>query len=70
MFMKQNPTTERERTRRNLNPTPEAVFAMFHWHDRYAAQRGGSMDFYDRLTKQERLYCARAVLAIRQKVKR
>lgn len=34
------------RTKENLKPTPEAVFAMRHWHNAYASQRGGSMDFY------------------------
>lgn len=49
---------------KNLNPTPEAVFAMHHWHNKYASQGGGSMDFYDNLTKLEKRYCARAVEAI------
>lgn len=49
---------------RNLNPTPEARFAMFHWHNEYAAQRGGSMDFYDRLSDSQKEYCARAVKEI------
>lgn len=50
---------------RNLNPTPEAVFAMYHWHTRYAALGGGSMDFWDSLTKAEKLFCRDAINAIR-----
>lgn len=46
---------------RNQHPTPAAVFAMFHWHDRYAEQSGGSMDFFDSLTPRERQFCADAV---------
>lgn len=49
---------------RNLHPTKEAVFAMFYWHKEYAAQHGGSMDFYDRLTKDQKDYCRRAISAI------
>ena len=53
------------RDKQNLNPTAEARFAMRHWHDRYAAQHGGSMDFYlDVLTKQERQYCIDSVREI------
>jgi hypothetical protein len=51
---------------RNLHPTPEAVFAMFHWHKEYAAQKGGSMDFYDTLEKWEKDFCRRAVKAIKE----
>lgn len=49
---------------RNMHPTPEAVFAMFHWHDAYAAQRGGSMDFFDQLSKGHQRYCEDAVKRI------
>lgn len=38
------------RTQRNLNPHKAARLAMLVWHDEYAAQGGGSMDFYDSLT--------------------
>ena len=51
---------------RNLNPTPEAIFAMYHWHKEYASQSGGSMDFYDRLSRTEKEYCKRAVKAIKK----
>lgn len=40
---------ERERDRRNLNPHAEAVAAMYLWGSQYAAQNGGSMDFWDAL---------------------
>lgn len=40
---------ERTRARRNLNPHREARLAMIVWGREYAAQRGGSMDFYDGL---------------------
>lgn len=49
---------------RNLNPTPEARFAMFHWHKEYASQHGGSMDFYDALSADDKRYCAIAVREI------
>lgn len=55
--------------KRNLNPTPEARFAMFHWHNQYAAQQGGSMDFYDSLPEQDKDYCKRAVEEIMQSIK-
>lgn len=56
---------------RNLNPTPAAVFAMYHWHDRYAyEQKGGTMDFWDSLTREEKAFCNRAVLDIKARFKR
>lgn len=42
---------------RNLNPTPEATVAMHLWGAEYAAQRGGSMDFWDKLSDQRRKRC-------------
>lgn len=50
--------------KRNLNPVPEAVFAMFHWHKDYSLQKGGSMDYLDNLPKEEKDYSRRAVKAI------
>ncbi len=50
---------------RNLNPTPEAYFAMFHWHNEYAYQSMGSMDFYDSLSESKRAYCLDAVRHIK-----
>ena len=39
---------------RNLNPHAAACVAMAIWGKRYAAQRGGSMNFWDSLTKGEK----------------
>lgn len=52
---------------RNLNPTREAIFAMYHWHKEYAEQLGGSMDFWDSLSDQDKNYCSRVVEAITTK---
>lgn len=49
---------------RDLKPTPEAVFAMFHWHDSYAHKGLGSMGFFDQLPIESQRYCADAVGAI------
>lgn len=46
--------TERERTQRNINPHREARLAMLVWGADYANQRGGSMDFYDRLSDSKK----------------
>ena len=45
---------ERIRTQRNLHPHREARLAMLVWHNEYAAQGGGSMDFYDALTESQK----------------
>jgi len=42
---------------RNLNPTAPAYVAMALFGDRYAAQRGGSMDFWDSLSDYEKRTC-------------
>lgn len=39
-------------------------------HDRYAAQRGGVMDFWDSLPYRERAFCCDAVAAIVEAKKR
>lgn len=57
---------ERARAQRNLNPTPEAVFAMFHWSADYARQNGGSMDYYDSLPQPRQEFCKRSVDGILQ----
>lgn len=44
---------------RNLNPHAAAKFAMVMYGERYAAQNGGSMDFWDSLTDSEKRFCAR-----------
>ena len=36
---------------RNLHPHKSARVAILLYHDEYAAQRGGSMDFWDELTE-------------------
>jgi hypothetical protein len=68
MKIKKNPTMgiTTKSQQRNLNPTPEAVFAMFHWHKRYSQQGGGAMDFYDALTLTEKQHCFAAVHRIKQ----
>lgn len=43
--------------RRNLNPTAPARVAMALWSERYAAQNGGSMDFWDQLREPEKRQC-------------
>jgi hypothetical protein len=48
---------ERERDRRNLNPSKEAKAAMWLWGAEYAAQRGGSMDFWDKLDASRKRLC-------------
>ncbi len=47
--------------KRNINPTPEAVVAMNLWGTAYAAQRGGSMDFWDDLSEPNKKRCAELV---------
>ena len=46
---------------RNLNPHKEAVAAMTIWGAEYAAQGGGSMDFYDRLPGYRKRICRELV---------
>lgn len=43
--------------KRNLNPTAPARIAMTLWCRRYAAQNGGSMDFWDTLSEPEKYQC-------------
>lgn len=52
---------------RNLNPTPEARVAMIIWGQRYSEQRGGSMDFWDSLSNDERERCRLVVKALSEK---
>jgi hypothetical protein len=54
------------RDRANLNPTQPAVAAMYLWGSRYAAQDGGSMDFWAGLTKSEQRLCRDLVQAIKE----
>lgn len=53
---------ELERDRRNLRPHAEARLAMAIWSHEYAhEQRGGSMDFWDRIGDQRRKLCVEIV---------
>ena len=42
---------------RNLHPIAPALLAMLKWGDEYAAQRGGSMDFWDKLPEGRKRVC-------------
>lgn len=57
--------TELKRDKRNMKPTAPARVAMALYCDRYGAQRGGSMDFWDTLTEGEKHTCR----AIAERVK-
>lgn len=58
------PPTERERTQRNLHPHKAARIAMLLWNREYAAQRGGSMDFWDKLSTSQKQICREALREI------
>jgi hypothetical protein len=49
--------TERARAQRNLNPHKPALIAMWLWGSEYAAQGGGSMDFWDARTEGQKQIC-------------
>ena len=49
---------------RNLNPTPEARFAISRWSEDYASQDGGVMDFWDTLSKRRKRISRDAVQGI------
>lgn len=52
-------------TRRNLNPHAEARLAMALWSHEYAyEQTGGSMDFWDSRTPEQKSLCVRIVSGI------
>jgi hypothetical protein len=42
---------------RNLHPTPAAIVAMAIFGEEYAAQNGGSMDFWDTLHPAKKRRC-------------
>ena len=42
---------------RNLNPTPAAQVARIIWGQEYAAQRGGTVDFWDQLSADRQRRC-------------
>ena len=48
---------EKNRMTRNLNPHKAAVVAMFIYGGAYAAQGGGSMDFWDGLDDRLKRVC-------------
>jgi hypothetical protein len=50
-----------KRNLRNMNPHAEAVLAMLVWGKRYSEQKGGSMDFWDSLSRQEQAFCREQV---------
>ncbi len=57
---------DRERAARNLNPHAEAIAAMYLWSYEYAhKQRGGSMDFWDKLDDRRKRLCKEMVEKIR-----
>lgn len=56
----------RDRALRNLNPHAAALAAMTLYSERYAAQSGGSMDFWSTLTDGEKQTCADIARRIRE----
>ena len=61
--MSESKTTEMHR---NLHPHAEAILAMTIWGKDYARQRGGSMDFYDKLCDAHKNLCRDVVLKIKE----
>ncbi len=57
--------TMTERTQRNLNAHQAATFARIHWGKRYSEQGGGTMDFWDGLSRSEKAFCCEAVAEIK-----
>lgn len=53
---------------RNLNPTTAARVAMIIWGAEYAAQRGGSMDFWDSLSPDRQKRCQMVVKDLLQQI--
>lgn len=50
---------------RNLNPHAEATAAMYLWGTEYAAQKGGSMDFWDSLSDHRKSICRDLVAQVK-----
>lgn len=50
-----------QQAKRNMNPHAEARFAMWKWSADYAAQGGGVMDYWDRLSERDKRLCYEAV---------
>jgi hypothetical protein len=55
-----------KRNQRNIRPTAPAYAAMALWGKRYAAQRGGSMDFWDGLSDYEKRTCRELAKQIKE----
>jgi hypothetical protein len=53
--------TMTERTQRNINSHRAATFARIYWGKRYSEQRGGTMDFWDILSRTEKAFCRECV---------
>ncbi len=53
-----------KRDQRNLNPHKAAVAAMHLWGSEYSLQNGGSMDFWDSLSKSRQELCRELVRKI------
>lgn len=53
------------RMQRNMNAHAAAHVAMCLYNERYAAQGGGAMDFWDSLSQGEKKTCAHAAQRIR-----
>ncbi len=51
----------KRRLKRNLNPHKPARLAMTMWGEEYAAQRGGSMEFWDNLSDSRKRLCREIV---------
>lgn len=51
----------KESDRRMLNPHKPALLAMWMWGREYAAQKGGSMDFWDALPEHQKETCRECV---------
>jgi hypothetical protein len=52
--------------KRNISPIAPALVAMALWNNRYGAQRGGSMDFWDTLSDYEKRTCTELAEQIRK----
>lgn len=60
--MSKSDTTNQQR---NLDPGAEAIAAMYLYSAEYAAQRGGSMDFWDTLPASKKRLCTEMVNKIK-----
>lgn len=57
--------TETTKQKRNLDPSAEAIAAMYLYGKEYAAQHGGSMDFWDGLSDSKKRLCTELVNRIK-----